>query len=277
MSWFWKLSLVVLFLYGAGAIALYMAQRRMMFSPDPLRVLPSAVDLPGLHEVTLKTEEGHALYCWHLPAAPLKPTILFFHGNGGNVANREEKFRQLHEAGYGVFMMGYRGFGGSEGRPSEAALVKDAALGYDYLTSLGLTSDRIVIYGESIGTSIAVQIAVDHPSAALILEAPMYSVLSIAEARYPYVPVKYFLKDKFETNLYIRQINRPLLVVHGSDDGVIPLASGRRLFEAASEPCHFVVLEGAGHNDLYDYAIVDAIVKFLGAHAIDKAVELTNG
>ncbi len=270
MPWLFKAGLILAALYLIGALMLYFLQRRMMFSPDQVRVSPEAVNIPGLHEVPLKTPDGHALYSWHLPAKSGRPTLLFFHGNGGNVANREEKFRQLSAAGYGVFMLGYRGFGGSDGVPGERVLVQDSGLAYDYLTGLGLAPSQIVIYGESIGTSIAVQLAAKVNAAALILEAPMYSVLSIAEARYPYLPVRFFLNDKFETNRFISKVSAPLLVIHGSEDGVIPLASGRALFDEAPEPKRFEVLVGAGHNNIYDFPIVDVIVDFLKSHDIDS-------
>lgn len=234
-----------------------------MFSPDPTRILVSAVDLPGLEEVVLETKNRLKLYCWYLPARDDKPTLLFFHGNGGNVANREDKFRQLSLQGFGVFMLGYRGFGGSEGAPSEGAFVEDALLAYKHVLGLGVGASDLIIYGESIGTSVAVQLAANVESAAVILEAPMYSALAIAQDRYPYIPVRPFLKDKFETNLFIKKIEAPLLVVHGSDDGVIPVQSGQSLFALANEPKQFHIMPGAMHNDLYEYPIVEVITGFL--------------
>lgn len=263
MHWIWKVVLFFGVFYLALAAALYLLQRKMMFGPDRSYVSPAEVNLPGLQEVVLTSRGGHRLVSWYLPAKAGQPTVLFFHGNGGNVANREEKFRQLHARGLGVFMLGYRGFGGSEGAPSEAAFIADARLLYDHALKMGLAPDNIVIYGESIGTSVAVQLAADVSSLAVILEAPMYSVLSIAEARYPYFPVRTFLRDKFETNLFIKDVRQPLLVVHGTDDEIIPLASGRRLFEAANAPKRFFEVQGGGHNNLYDFPIVDEMVAFL--------------
>jgi len=268
MHWVMKSVLIIGALYVVGALALYFLQRRIMFSPDPTRVLVEAVHIAGLQEVVLETDEGVKLYCWHVKAKPGKPTLLFFHGNGGNVANREEKFLQLSNAGFGVFMLGYRGFGGSEGRPSEAAFVRDAQLAYNHLIEQNFSANDIVIYGESIGTSVAVQLAAQVKSAAVILEAPMYSVLSIAQARYPYAPVRGFLRDKFETNMFIQDVSVPLLILHGDDDGVIPLASGRRLFDMANEPKTFYVVRGGAHNNLYEFPIVDEMVRFLKTHGV---------
>lgn len=273
MAFITKLAVFGLLIYVIGALSLFFLQRRLVFSPDKARVLPVNFELDQVSEIRLLSAAGHSLYCWYGPAAAGKPTLLFFHGNGGNVAYREEKFRQLMAEGYGVFMLGYRGFGGSGGAPSETALVADAGVAYQYLQDrYKLRPDDIVIYGESIGTSVAVQLAAKVPSAALILEAPMFSVLSIAEARYPYVPVRPFLRDKFETNLYIKDVKAPLLVVHGDQDGVIPLSSGRALFELANEPKRFEVIEGAAHNDIYDFPVVPVIAGFLDELNVDRRV-----
>lgn len=273
MSWILKIALGVFILYLIGAAALYFLQRRMVFSPDRERVLPAAFELDDVREVPLVTPEGHKLYSWYGKASQGQPTILFFHGNGGNVAYREGKFRQLMAEGYGVYMLGYRGFGGSGGSPSEAALLRDARLAYDSLKQeYDISADEIVIYGESIGTSIAVQLAADVPAAAVVLEAPMFSVTSIAQERYPFVPVRPFLRDRFETNRFIRDIDSPLLVVHGDDDGVIPIASGRALFEAANEPKRFEVIKGGQHTDLYSFDIVARMVRFFQEFNVDGRV-----
>lgn len=258
-----KILVAVFILYLLLALALYFMQGRLVFSPDGTRAQPSSFELRDVKEIELKSAAGHKLYCWYGPAKAGKQTLLFFHGNGGNVAYRAEKFKKLMAEGYGVFMLGYRGFGGSEGAPSERALVADANVAYGYvISSLGLSTVDIIIYGESIGTSVAVQVAANQEAAALILEAPMYSVLSIAQARYPYVPVRPFLRDKFESNLYIAGVNAPLLVVHGDRDEVIPVASGRALFDLANEPKRFEVIKGAAHNDIYDYDVVPVIDDF---------------
>lgn len=265
--WLWKIVLALFSLYMGVALALYFLQRKLVFSPNPTYVSPDDIELKGIDEVVLKTKkEGFKLFSWYAKAAPNKPTLLFFHGNGGNVANREEKFRQLMAEGYGVFMLGYRGFGGSEGKPSEEAFVKDAFLAYDYLReTIGLNETQIVIYGESIGTSVATQLAARVEAKALVLEAPMSSVTAVAQARYPYLRVRPFLRDRFESDRHIASISMPLLIVHGKEDQVIPLEFGKALFEAAIEPKQMEVIEGAGHNDLYEHPLVEKVVRFLSS------------
>lgn len=263
------------YLLFAGLIYLY--QRKLTFSPDVRYVAVESVGILGLREVLFSSADGHKLFSWYLPAQPSKPTLLFFHGNGGNVANREEKFRQLSAAGYGVFMLGYRGFGGSEGSPSEAGFVKDAAIAYQYLLDSGLQAHDIVIYGESIGTSVAVQLAAKVDCAGVILEAPMYSVLEIGKSRYPQLPVERYLRDPFLTYQHIDKIRSPLLVLHGSADGVIPLTSGEKLFNAAPEPKQMHVIKGGGHNNLYEYEIVPLITKFLIDQQIEAGLVVNGG
>lgn len=261
------LLLGLIYLVFAGLIYLY--QRKLTFSPDPSYVPVDTVGIEGLREVEFSSADGHRLYSWYLPARSGKATMLYFHGNGGNVANREDKFRQLSAAGYGVFMLGYRGFGGSEGNPSEAGFVKDATIAYQYLSDAGLQPRDIVIYGESIGTSVAVQLAAKADCSAIILEAPMHSVLEIGKTRYPHLPVERYLRDPFLTYQHIDKIRSPLLVIHGSADGVIPLASGEKLFNAAPGPKQMHVIKGGGHNNLYEYEIVPLITRFL----IDQGLE----
>ncbi len=270
--WLWKIVLALFSLYMGIALALYFLQRKLVFSPDPTYVSPDDIELKGINEVVLKTKkEGFKLYSWYVRAAPNKPTLLFFHGNGGNVANREEKFRQFMAEGYGVFILGYRGFGGSEGKPSEEAFVKDAFVAYDYLRDVAkIGEQQIVIYGESIGSSVATQLAVRVEAQALVLEAPMSSVTAVAQARYPYLRVRPFLRDRFESDRHIANIAMPLLVIHGDDDQVIPLEFGEALYGAAVEPKHMKVIKGAGHTNLYDYPLVEEVVCFLSEHEAKK-------
>ncbi|GAA6211386.1 alpha/beta hydrolase [Hyphomicrobiales bacterium 4NK60-0047b] len=273
--WLWKIVLALFSLYMGIALALFFLQRKLVFSPDPTYVSPDDIELKGINEVVLKSKDGLKLYSWYAKAAANKPTFLFFHGNGGNVANREEKFRQLMAQGYGVFMLGYRGFGGSEGKPSEEAFVKDAFVAYDYLRDVAkIDEGQIVIYGESIGSSVATQLAARVEAQALVLEAPMSSVTAVAQARYPYLRVRPFLRDRFESDRHIANIAMPLLVIHGDDDQVIPLEFGKDLFSAAVQPKEMKVIPGAGHNDLYEHPLVEEVVRFLSS--LDVELEVQN-
>jgi pimeloyl-ACP methyl ester carboxylesterase len=250
-------------LYLVALIALYAFQRNLVFAPATRRVLPSNAGLSDVDEVVLVTVADERLYCWYGKAQAGQPTFLFFHGNGGSVGLRDDKFRQLMAQGYGVFMLGYPGYGGSDGSPSEHAFMDAAELAYDDLSGRGLGASDIVIYGESIGSAVAVQLAAAWPARALILEAPMASALEIAQTLYPFMPVKLISRDPFLSIDHIADVRMPLLVVHGDEDSIIPIASARRLFEHANEPKTFHTLKGAGHNNLYAFPIVEVVKTFL--------------
>lgn len=264
-----KIVKILLFLiigvYLSAVVAVYVMQRDLMFAPSVERVLPHDVGMNDIEEVTLTTSADEKLYSWYAHAKPEEPTLLFFHGNSRGVSHRLEKFQQFMELGYGVFMLGYPGYGGSEGSPSEEAFIDAAHLSFNYLRDSGIGASDIVIYGESLGTSVAVQLASKEESKAVVLEAPMSSIREIAQMQYPYLPVGMLLKDPFLTIEYIADVDMPLLVIHGSEDEAIPISSGQKLFELANEPKIFHTVEGAGHNNLSDYQLATIVHSFLEA------------
>src|SRR5688572_6205879 len=170
----------VIFVLGAYlvvAISLFVFQRRLIYPADPTRHLPAEAGLDTVREVSLKAADGETLVAWHAPARPGQPTLLYFHGNGGTLLVRAERIRRFLGDGLGVFMPAYRGYSGSTGSPSEAALIADAKLAHDYLIGMGLPPEQIVIYGESLGTGVAVQLAADRRAAGVVLDAPYSSLL----------------------------------------------------------------------------------------------------
>lgn len=168
-------------------------------------------------------------------------------------------------------MLSYRGYAGSTGSPSEKAIVGDGVLAYDHLKSLGLSAGRIVIYGELLGTGVASQVAAQRPAAAVILDAPFSSLAERAKSGYAFFPVDWLLTDRFNSTAHIGRINAPLLVLHGSEDGVIPVSSSRALFEAAKEPKEYVEFAGGGHSDLFGHGAMERIRPFLARHLEGKA------
>lgn len=250
-------------LYCIACLALYLFQRDLVFGPHTERVSPENRGLQKVEEVTLWAATGSALYSWYAKARPGKLTILYLHGNGGSVSTRADRYPQFAARGYGVFMLGYPGYGGSEGEPSEQAFVDAAKVAYQYLRESSLEPENIVLFGESLGSSVAVQLAATVPARALVLAAPMNSIREIAEQQYPFVPLKLLLKDPFLTYQHIGAVDMPLLVIHGSADEAIPVDSGRRLYEQANQPKTFQLVEGAGHNNLFDFALVDLLEKYL--------------
>jgi fermentation-respiration switch protein FrsA (DUF1100 family) len=253
-------------LYLAIALSLFAFQRRLIYPADPARHSPAEAGLDIVREVTLSTPDGAELVAWYAPAQPGRPTLLYFHGNGGSLMIRADRIRRFLADGLGLFMPAYRGYSGSTGKPSEAALISDAKLAYDHLIGMGFRADQIVAYGESLGTGVAVQLAASRRTAGVVLDAPYSSLLDIAQRHYSFIPVKPFLLDTFASIDHITAIKAPLLVMHGAEDRVIPPDSGKALFDAAEQPKEMVVLTGAGHSDIYAFGAMQVLRRFIDQH-----------
>lgn len=249
-----RLLLLIAAVYGGMNVLMYANQRNYMYLPSVDRIAPTEAGLNNVAEIVLRTASNDELISWYAAALQGQPTVLFFHGNAGAVYHRAYRIKDLQVAGFGVFILGYPGYGGSGGRPTEGSMVEAAQLAYDHLLDAGLSANDIVIWGESIGTGVGVQLAATVDAKALILEAPMSSASDVAAVHYPYMIARFLMKDKFASVASIDKIGMPLLVMHGDRDRVIPLELGRKLVESAVEPKTLVVVEGAGHNDLYQYS-----------------------
>ncbi|HEX9881312.1 MAG TPA: alpha/beta fold hydrolase, partial [Hyphomicrobium sp.] len=202
-----KLALVLATAYALVAVAAFIAQRRLMYFPDPNRVSPASFALAGVEERVLTTPDGETLVAWFGHAMPGRPTLLYFHGNGGNLANRSERVRKYRARGMGVFILSYRGYSGSTGRPSERANVADAKLAYEALIAEGVSADDIIVYGESLGSGVAIQLAAAKPVGGVVLDAPYTSIVDVAAGAYPYFPVRPFLFDRYESLRYLPKID----------------------------------------------------------------------
>ena len=257
---------VIAALYVIAAGSLYVFQRRLIYVPYPERVTPAEVGLDGVREVVLEAPDGARLIAWYAAAAPGRPTLLYFHGNAGGLATRADRISRFAGAGYGVFMPAYRGYSGSTGSPSEAAINADARLAYEYLRKGGVAERAIVLYGESLGSGVAVRLASERDVGAVILDAPYTSLPDVAKMLYPIMPVRTFMVDRYDSRKHIAAVRAPILILHGTNDTVIPLALGRALFEAAPEPKEMAVFQGAGHSDIYAHGAWPRLEAFLGAH-----------
>lgn len=249
--------------YVIAGFSVYLFQRKLIYAPDPTRVSPEQAGLPQAREVLLDTPDGVRLVAWHIPARDGKPTLLYFHGKKGNLARRRDRIRQITRDGYGLFMLAYRGYAGSTGRPSEHKIIADGKLAHDYLRGQGLTARQIVVFGESLGTGVATQVAAGRQSAALVLEAPFTSLIAVGRLLYPMFPAHRFMDDKYRSARHIGQINAPLLIVHGTADKLIPIELGIRLYHAAQAPKEMVRVPGVGHTGLFRAGIWSRINQFL--------------
>ncbi len=251
--------------YAIFTAAIYMAQRRMMYFPAAYLPRPIDAGLPTAEAVTFRTADGLDLTSWYAPARDGSdlPTILYFHGNAGNIAGRAARARPFMQAGYGVMLAEYRGYGGNPGSPSEQGLYADGRAAMAYLEGRGVAASDVVLFGESLGSGVAVQLAAEYPAAALVLEAPYTSTTDVAARAYWFLPVRQLMKDRFESVNKIATIDAPLLVIHGEHDRTIPVALGRRLLAAAAEPRKGVFIPNAGHNDLPAHGSDRIVLDFL--------------
>jgi fermentation-respiration switch protein FrsA (DUF1100 family) len=254
--------IIALVCYGGLLALLYFTQRALQYFPERFRTAPAAAGLPEAQEIELDTRDGERVIAWHVPPRGDKPVIVYFHGNGGSLRGRVDRFRALTADGTGLVALSYRGYGGSSGRPTEAGLLDDAEAAYAFAVAR-YPAGRIVLWGESLGTGVAVALAAEKPVARVVLESPFTSAVDIAARRYWFVPVRWLMKDQFRSDLRIGKVTAPVLVLHGERDGVVPISLGEQLYALIKSPKRFVRFPGAGHNDLGANGAVGVAKQFL--------------
>ncbi|KRE16018.1 hypothetical protein ASE66_09600 [Bosea sp. Root483D1] len=250
--------------YGAVLALLYVKQREMMYPRNPARAEIASANLPGVEEATLTAADGERLVAWVVPPREGKPVLLFFHGNAGNFGRpiRQTRFRALTQDGTGLFAVNYRGYGGSTGSPTEDGLALDARAAYAAAVAR-FGAERLVGYGESLGTGVVLKLAADAPLKAVILEAPYLSTAAVAQQLYPFIPVGLVMHDQFHSDRVIGKVKAPLLVLHGQRDGVIPFSQGEALFALANPPKRFIRFPEGNHENLPAHGSVPEIRRFL--------------
>jgi fermentation-respiration switch protein FrsA (DUF1100 family) len=248
--------------YGAVLVLAYMFQRALMYFPDTRRTPPAAAGFSQAEEVVLTSSDGEKLIAWVVAPRGDKPVVLYFQGNGGALDLRVPRFRALTADGTGLVALCYRGYGGSTGRPSEAGLIRDALAAYDFATAR-YPARRLVLWGESLGTGVAVALAAEREVGGLILDAPFTSIADVGAAAYPFVPVRWLIKDAFRSDLRIARVHAPIIVLHGERDRIVPIRFGERLFALANEPKRMVRFPNGTHVDLDDHGAADVVKPFI--------------
>ena len=258
----WLLA-TLLGLYVAICVALFFGQRRLQYFPDPLPMNPATSGLPEAESLTLATADGERIVVWWVAPRDGQPVYLYLHGNGANLENRAARFARLVEDGAGLYAVSWRGYGGSTGFPTEAGLMADARAAYADVTNR-VSADRVVLYGESLGTTVAVMLAAEKPVRALLLDSSFDSALDVAHWRFPWLPVSVLLRDTYRADLAAQRVAVPVLQVHCADDPITPLTSAELLHRRFSHAqplyrvekhCHVVALTD------YDAARADFIRK----------------
>jgi fermentation-respiration switch protein FrsA (DUF1100 family) len=253
--------------YGLAIGVIYFTQDRLMYHPDTRRPDRALAGLEDMAEVTLRTEDGLELLAWYKPPVGNPGvTLVYFHGNAGNIAWAWPKARPLLDAGLGLLLVGYRGYGQNAGTPSEAGFYADGRAALDFLASRQVAEGRVALYGESLGTGVAVQMAVERPVGAVILESPYTSTVDVGAEIYSFLPVRLLARDRFDSVGKIAEIEAPLLVLHGEADSIVPVRLGRALLAAAREPKEGVFIPGAGHGDLWRDGVRQTVLDFLTRH-----------
>jgi fermentation-respiration switch protein FrsA (DUF1100 family) len=257
------IAIVVAAGYLAGLVLLYVKQRDVLFPiPTTERKAPAAAGFPEAEEHILTTSDGEKVIVWHVPAKPGRPVVLFFPGNGDFLAGRVSRFKGIIADGTGLVALSYRGYAGSTGAPSEQGLLRDASAAYAFATER-YDAARIVAWGFSLGTGVAVAVASEHPVGKLILEAPYTSTVDVAASLFRFVPIRLLMRDRFHSDERIAGVAVPLLIMHGTNDPAIPIAFGEQLFALAREPKKLVRFPGGGHENLDSFGATEIARQFV--------------
>ena len=242
---------------------IYLFQRNLLYHPSVNGYQGDETKF-DYEEVFIQNSEGIKLKAWlHKKDLINKKTILFFHGNAGNLSNRNYKLNELSKFDINFLIVAYRGFSNNQGKPSEQGIYKDARSALDWLKTKGVKEKNLILYGESLGTAVAIETAQNKNLAGIILESPFTSMIDLAQKYYPFLPVKILLKDKYETAKKLPNINSPLLILHGKLDTIVPFAMGEKLFEQANEPKFKYFIDNDDHMMRYDLNLLNEIKKFV--------------
>jgi fermentation-respiration switch protein FrsA (DUF1100 family) len=262
---------VVAIAYAALAALIFFAQPKLLYYPEIGRDIVATPADAGLdyESVEIATSDGNMLQGWFVPVPDATGTVLFLHGNAGNISHRMEYLSMFHRLGYNTFIFDYRGYGNSSGTPSEQGTYLDAQAAWHYLTeNRNIPSDRIILFGESLGGAIAAWLAAREKPAVLVLASAFTSVPDMAAKLYPFLPVRLLSRFEYDTLKSLKSVSCPVFITHSPDDEIVPFAQGQALYEAAPEPKRFLELQG-GHNDGFIFMRkewADALDQFVRAN-----------
>lgn len=265
-------------LTGAGIVVLVLTlltgllwafQRSLVYLPDPGPVPAASAALPGARDVVLLTADGLELGGWFLPGDGDAPVVLVASGNAGHRGYRAPLAEALHDAGLGVLLFDYRGYGGNPGSPSEGGLALDVRAARNFLLEdAGVPPERLFYFGESLGAAVVTELATEHPPAGLVLRSPFEDLASVGSVHYPLLPVRALLRDRYPVAEHMRDVDAPTTILYGTADSIVPPEQSRRVAAAAAELHRLMPIRGADHNDLVLVAgddVVEAVVELADA------------
>ena len=254
----------IFIIYISLLIIIFIFQRSLMYFPIKEKISKSFYKNTQLNLININTSDGLILKSLYKKSEEnINKTILVFHGNAGHIGHRVKKFKPFIEKGYGLLLLEYRGYGENKGKPSKLGLYKDGEAAINYLINQKIKTKNIVVYGESLGTAIATKLSTNYSFNMTILEAPFTSVADVAQKRYWIFPAKYLVLDDFDILGIIKKIKSPLLILHGYKDYVINIMFGKKIFEAAPNPKKALFIQNAGHNNLFEFNLVNKILNYL--------------
>ncbi|MBS1806233.1 MAG: alpha/beta hydrolase [Acidobacteria bacterium] len=239
--------------YALLIVAFYFTQRSLLYFPTRVYLTPAEAHADSaFREIEVKTSDGLKLKAWYAAAKSLPFTIVFFHGNGDSLSGSAQVAEPYIEAGYGFLAVEYRGFSGLPGKPTETGLYNDARACIHALIASGIEPRHMILYGHSLGTGVAIEMAREFPVGGLMVLAPYLSIPSLAQVHYPFLPARLLVLDRFENEKKIGELHVPVLVANGDNDELIPPSHGQKLFSMANEPKEYHSIPGRGHNDSFD-------------------------
>ncbi len=258
-----QIILIIFFIYFLVLVFLYFYQRNLLYHPNENNYSEDKISV-DIENVRIKTSDNIELLGWyHEKNLKDFKTLIFFHGNAGSLENRIHKLNHFRDMNINFLIIAWRGFSGNNGNPSEQGLYEDGKSAIDWLIKKGVSEKNLILYGESLGTGVATHLAQNKNFAGVILETPFTSMIDAAKKFYPYIPVKLLLKDKFENYKKIKNINSPILIMHGEVDQLVPFSMGKKIYEIANEPKYSYFTKYDNHMMEYDENLVLALKSFL--------------
>ena len=262
-NFFLELFIGIVAIYSIVLIFLFFFQRNLMYHPDENNYSGDNLEV-NIEKVSIETTDNINLLGWfHNKNLKSYKTIVYFHGNAGTLENRIHKLNHFKDMDVNFLIIAWRGFSGNKGKPSEEGLYTDGASAINWLKEKGLKEEDIIIYGESLGTGVATEIAQNKNFSGIILESPFTSMIDLGQKHYPIFPVKFLLKDKYESEKKIKNINIPVLVMHGEADQIVPFWMLKKIFNLASEPKYSYFTKYDYHMMNYDDKLINKIELFI--------------
>ena len=263
MNYFAILLLVFIIIYFFILFATYVFQRNLLYHPSENNYLGDKILVP-INKIKIKTSDEINLIAWyHNKNSKNFKTILFLHGNAGSLENRIHKINHFKNMDINFIIISWRGFSGNKGQPTEEGLYEDANSAIKWLNLNGVKNKEIIIYGESLGTGVAIEVAQNKNFAGIILESPFTSMINAGKEKYPFLPVKLLLKDKYESDKKIKNIKSPILVMHGMVDTIVPFSMGQKIYELANEPKYAYFSKYDDHMMEYNEKLLNELKKFI--------------